>query len=76
MLDLKLPLGKLPKVEVEEGRPDAQPHTPIGEVLARITGDPSAEEALRANYAAARKAWSALESTSAPAASSMYSPAT
>ena len=47
---LGLQLSKLPAPVVEEGRPDAQPHTPIGDVLARITGDPGAEHELRARY--------------------------
>jgi hypothetical protein len=45
-----LQLSKLPSPVVEEGRPDAQPPTPIGEVIARITGDPGAEHELRARY--------------------------
>ena len=46
----RLQLSKLPVPVVEEGRPDAQPPTPIGDVIARITGDPGAEHELRASY--------------------------
>ena len=46
----RLQLSKLPVPVVEEGRPDAQPPTPIGDVIARITGDPGAEQELRARY--------------------------
>ena len=46
----RLQLSKVPSPVVEEGRPDAQPPTPIGEVIARITGDPGAEHELRARY--------------------------
>jgi len=46
----RLQLSKLPVPVVEEGRPDAQPPTPIGDVIARITGDPGAEHELRARY--------------------------
>ena len=46
----RLQLSKVPSPVVEEGRPDAQPPTPIGEVIARITGDPGAAHQLRARY--------------------------
>ena len=46
----RLQLSKVPSPVVEEGRPDAQPPTPIGEVIARITGDPGAAHELRARY--------------------------
>ena len=38
---LRLDLDALPTPEVEEGKPEARPYTPIGEILRSITGEPS-----------------------------------
>ena len=48
---LKLDLATLPTPEVEEGKPEARPYTPIGEILRSITGEPTKDADLRAQHA-------------------------
>ena len=61
---LRLDLDALPTPEVEEGKPEARPYTPIGEILRSITGEPSKEADHRAQQAASEPSLPLLADTS------------